>query len=439
MISKIQNWLLVSGLVLAASGGRLSSPVTAQACGTEAECLQVLASANEELSSLWATDQEYEGQITDVMGQIETIQAEVNQLEDEIDVLLGEISERETAIQSVEDDIAVKELSIGEAEEELERINGQIIELGDLIGSRMESVQRNRFTHVWLEILTQSSDLLTLIRNFTMMSNILEHDARIMQELSDLLSLQQEVLDYLEMQREELTQSQRDLVNQRLALMAQLDIKESRQERLNENRAYLAEKQRYLGARREGLRQQMAAHEEAASYANLQIAHFNQLQGVPAPESTGVSQPASVAANTVSGGGHFIIPMERGHVSCEWGNSCYFGHRGIDLANFNDTSTRIFAAADGVVSVSGWHWAYGNHVMITHNINGQMYTTVYAHMHQAPTVGVGQFVAQGTVLGTMGNTGNSFGAHLHFEIHRGAWNYPTALNPRDFIHFPRSW
>ena len=82
---------------------------------------------------------------------------------------------------------------------------------------------------------------------------------------------------------------------------------------------------------------------------------------------------------------------------------------------------------------------YGNWVVITHNINGQVFTTLYAHLHQSPFVSVGDLVSQGTILGTMGNTGNSFGAHLHFEIYVGAMNWPHAQNPRNFIHFPASW
>lgn len=77
--------------------------------------------------------------------------------------------------------------------------------------------------------------------------------------------------------------------------------------------------------------------------------------------------------------------------------------------------------------------------MITHNVNGQILTTVYAHMHSAPYVSVGQQVSRGTQLGTMGNTGNSFGAHLHFEVYEGYYNYPYAVNPRNYISFPSSW
>ena len=57
--------------------------------------------------------------------------------------------------------------------------------------------------------------------------------------------------------------------------------------------------------------------------------------------------------------------------------------------------------------------------MISHSINGQTYTTVYAHL-SSRSVGNMQSVSKGQVIGYMGNTGDSFGQHLHFELHRGA-------------------
>ncbi|MED4360541.1 M23 family metallopeptidase, partial [Geobacillus stearothermophilus] len=60
--------------------------------------------------------------------------------------------------------------------------------------------------------------------------------------------------------------------------------------------------------------------------------------------------------------------------------------------------------------------SYGNVIFVSHVINGQTYTTVYAHL-EARLVGEGQHVRKGQVIGYMGNTGNSTGPHLHFELH----------------------
>jgi len=94
------------------------------------------------------------------------------------------------------------------------------------------------------------------------------------------------------------------------------------------------------------------------------------------------------------------------------------GYNAVDIAA--PSGTRIVAAASGVVIISratGWNGGYGTYVVISHN-NGTQ--TLYSHM-SADIVSVGDVVSQGQVIGYVGSTGRSTGAHLHFEV-RGAKN-----------------
>ena len=82
----------------------------------------------------------------------------------------------------------------------------------------------------------------------------------------------------------------------------------------------------------------------------------------------------------------------------------------------------IFAAADGVVRYAGTHNSYGNYVRILHEDGDE---SLYAHM-QYVFVRSGQPVTAGQVLGTVGETGNATGPHLHFEIlHQGVRYDPS--------------
>ena len=67
--------------------------------------------------------------------------------------------------------------------------------------------------------------------------------------------------------------------------------------------------------------------------------------------------------------------------------------------------------------MAGWPdgFGYGNRVMIDH---GNGFVTLYAHLSSI-SVGVGQTVNRGDVVGRMGSTGRSTGTHLHFEIRKG--------------------
>lgn len=88
-------------------------------------------------------------------------------------------------------------------------------------------------------------------------------------------------------------------------------------------------------------------------------------------------------------------------------------HQGIDLVA--PAGTPIHAAADGVVSGAAPNGPYGNWVRIEHA--GRL-ATVYGHLEKfAPGIEPGHAVAQGAVIGLVGNTGHSTGAHLHFEFH----------------------
>lgn len=89
-------------------------------------------------------------------------------------------------------------------------------------------------------------------------------------------------------------------------------------------------------------------------------------------------------------------------------------HLGNDLAAAEGTP--VLAAADGIVRYAGTHTSYGNYLRILH-ANGD--ETLYAHL-QYLFVHTGQRVTAGQCLGTVGETGNTTGPHLHFEIlHKG--------------------
>jgi murein DD-endopeptidase MepM/ murein hydrolase activator NlpD len=100
-------------------------------------------------------------------------------------------------------------------------------------------------------------------------------------------------------------------------------------------------------------------------------------------------------------------------------------HRALDLARA--VGTPIKAADNGYVVVAGWSNAgYGNYVVIDH---GNGLQTLYGHLSRI-FVRPGNVVTKGAVIGNMGNTGNSTGPHLHFEvIKRGVKVNPSSLLP----------
>jgi len=136
--------------------------------------------------------------------------------------------------------------------------------------------------------------------------------------------------------------------------------------------------------------------------------------------------------------------MVTGRVTYEFGWREWQGrnHDGIDLAG--RYREPILAAATGFIRENRWCDGLGWMIVIRHNINGRIYDTLYGHLRYQPdpinNFRVGATIQQGQVIGIEGNTGQSGGDHLHFEIHPGG-KHPTiwgenAVNPRRYIIFP---
>ena len=98
-------------------------------------------------------------------------------------------------------------------------------------------------------------------------------------------------------------------------------------------------------------------------------------------------------------------------------------HYGIDIAS--KSGEPIYAAASGLVVFSDWTYRYGYMVIIYH---GDEYFTVYAH-NLRNTVQQHDWVDQGDLIGYLGNSGISYGPHLHFEI----WKNGTPVDPLLYI------
>ncbi len=108
------------------------------------------------------------------------------------------------------------------------------------------------------------------------------------------------------------------------------------------------------------------------------------------------------------GSGAFAWPTASHTLS---GNDYWSGHLGIDIAG--SLGDGVFASDAGVIVFAGWaNGGYGYMVMIDH---GNGYQTLYAHLSTVSS-GCGQSVYTGSYIGAVGSTGNSTGAHLHFEV-----------------------
>jgi len=126
-------------------------------------------------------------------------------------------------------------------------------------------------------------------------------------------------------------------------------------------------------------------------------------------------------AGAAKGSGAFLWPTSGSITQKYWS-----GHAAIDIGSWTGAPVK---AADGgyvVEAGRGWSSGYGNHVVIDH---GNGFRTLYAHLNSI-FVSPGESVSKGTQIGTVGNTGNSTGPHLHFEVlYQGVRRNPYSYLP----------
>lgn len=155
---------------------------------------------------------------------------------------------------------------------------------------------------------------------------------------------------------------------------------------------------------------------ESGSWVMLPGGEREFVQWLVPTVATGASGTSSTSQSACPGGavggGGFVWPADAHTLS---GNDYWSGHLGIDIAAGAGAS--VYAADSGVVTMAqgGYNYGYGNVVQIDH---GNGYSTVYAHLN-AYFVSMCQSVSAGQQIATSGNTGNSQGAHLHFEVRQG--------------------
>lgn len=154
------------------------------------------------------------------------------------------------------------------------------------------------------------------------------------------------------------------------------------------------------------------------------------------PELTAGYQPGSLEG-IIRPVGSFKMPGDAGDFGPRKHpvTGRYSYHTGLDMSE--SAGTNIYAAASGIVDTATYNNIYGNEVVLFHGQNkksGVKYDTMYGHM-QTLLVHPGQKVAQGDLIGHVGETGLATGNHLHFET----WEqYPgdkkgTPVNPLKYL------
>ena len=374
--------------------------------------------------------------LEEIQAQQDRLQAENQELQAKLDSLREDEAQKQAYQDTLQNQIDVVQEQILTTRENINDLNGSIQELTMKLDKSQEAVQdtidkfKERLVALYtagnvstLEILLDSQSLSEFTTRMTMVETMTSHDQQLVDELEAYIKSTQTDREELQAQKEQVAKLQVTLENKQDELD---DLYE-------ENKAALGEIQGQMYA----TENQMEINEEelAEGEAKIQAAIEAQKQAEEeaakqqAGSNSSGQSPVINPPSDGSGGGsgfHCIWPLPGvTYVSAGWNG--YPGHKGMDIAG--PWGTPIVAAADGQVieanDYDSWGYSWGYYVLIYHN---GTYSTRYAHMSSV-AVSTGQYVTAGTIIGYEGETGNAFGAHLHFEVYENG----TRVDPARFL------
>ncbi|MBM4760869.1 peptidoglycan DD-metalloendopeptidase family protein [Bacillus sp. B15-48] len=404
---------------------------------------------NKERSSLQSDIKEKESKIEELKDEQVTVASEIKRLDLAVVDATNKLNEKNAEIEQTQKEIEKLEKEIDILQDRIEKRN-------ELLKDRAVSFQENGGTINYIDVLFGAQSFSDFIDRVSAVATIVQADRDILEQhqkdKDELEAKQTEVegkLAKLQEMKKELETLKAELDSQITEKNKLMETLEKEEEQLGAEKLAAEEEEAILAAQEAAIQNaikmeqerqaelererqraaQAAAAAAAAAAAQKQSSSNNSSNN--SSGNTGGGSPAVSTAPPVSSGA-FTWPAS-GYVSSGFGHRSLGYHHGIDIAK-SGPNVPIVAAADGVVIRSYYSPSYGNAIFISHSINGQVYTTVYAHLSNR-MVSAGAAVKKGERIGTMGNTGHSFGQHLHFELHRGPWtaNKGNAVNPLQYL------
>ncbi len=368
-------------------------------------------------------------QVQSINQQIAANKEKQDQLHAELDALQGELNnawEEKLVIDkyvdaTIQQQETLKTL-ITQLENEINELSERDIETTKKIEEQRKAfLERMVALHEdgtvsYLALIFGAEDLNTFLTKYDYVTSMLDYDKKVISELRETKEELKKTREQKEAALAEQKKSKEyyDSESERLASLqaAKNAVVNSIQNNVNLTESLKSQAEAEENALDAKLTETLLEIQRQEELAKQQAAEQQQQQQQQQEQQ---KQPETnyAPAPGVSNDGSFMWPLTTGYVSSPFGYRPFNGgefHRATDIAC--PTGTPIYAANSGTVVTSQWHDSYGNYVLINH---GDGYATLYAHM-SLRLCSAGQYVEKGSVIGLVGDTGYSFGSHLHFEF-----------------------
>ncbi len=400
-----------------------------------------------------------ESKIDENIDEQKSVEQEILNLEEKLSKTENDISAKENDIQSTNKEIDELNEKIDALVEEIAILKDKIEKRNILLKDRLRALQKNGGSINFIQVIFDSKSFSDFISRAAAVNTIMDQDKTIMEEQAADRKLLKENKKEVEEKKTVVVAKKDELENQKkelVALKGQMDDQKSErktlmaklekeQDQLEEIKLTLAEEQEILSAEEKAQEQAIALAEQKVGELEQQAREKAEAErkkreaeqrkaAKEAKSETKVARSPEVKVDSNPVSGAMFTHPASGPITSGFGMRTHpiFNvqklHRGVDFAVGEGTS--LVAPADGVVSVAEKMGGFGNVIMISHHIDGKDITTVCAHLSDIQ-VSAGQAVSRGQTIGKTGNTGDSTGPHLHFEVHPGG--YGNAVNPMPYL------
>ena len=353
-----------------------------------------------------ATVDEAQKKAEELENQKKAAEKEKDSLASQLNSIIADMNDTKEKLEKKQDEIQ-------KAEDELVQAKVDENDQYESMKKRIKFMYENGNSQL-LEILISSDSIGDLLNKAEYVSQISAYDRDMLIEFQNVVKDVEEKEASLKDEYEVLSGLQDELVAKQSEVQTLLDSK----------KIQLADLEKQIGDNAATLQKLIEEAEAERIKQEQQLAAQQAAQQQQSSGGGGSYTPPSTTP-VVSGSGQFTNPCPGAVISSTFGYRDFDGafHKGLDLAAGEGTPT--YAAADGTVVIAGWSDSAGNWVVINH---GNGLTTKYMH-HSALCVTAGQTVVKGQQIGYVGNTGNSFGAHLHFQVESGG----VAVDPLGYL------
>ncbi len=362
--------------------------------------------------------------IKETKENLNDVNSQKEESQNKVDDLKSQIAEYEKEINSLKDEIEQKQKEIKEMQGKLDKLEKERQEKQDLLDQRLITMYENGET-TYLDVLLSSADITDFISKYYMVETVTEADKELIEGLEADKKEIEETKNKLNASLDEVEKKKEEQESIQTKLNKAKNKEEAKVESLTEESHDLEEDIEAYEKKMKELDAKEKAQEEALKH---KIEEAEKNHGSNSGSSGSSSSGGSSSGGSVSSKG-FIRPVTSGRITATMYYSSGKYHGAVDFGV--STGTPVYAAADGIVVTSTWGGSdsYGYYIKIKH-YNG-LYT-LYAH-GSSLVAKVGQEVNQGDLIMYSGNTGNSTGPHLHFEVRKSPGGYSNRVNPLNYL------